>query len=110
MRIAVDLHQEEIKTFARPLIGPPLSSPYKRPLISQSNSYAAAPTLRAREQSASAKSIRDNAMADILLENIKLVVLFILIAAVIGMSHFGMASTARRKTPGHSSTAALANR
>jgi hypothetical protein len=37
-------------------------------------------------------------MTDILLENIKLVALFVLIAAVIGMSHFGSATPALAKT------------
>jgi hypothetical protein len=37
-------------------------------------------------------------MTDILLENIKLVMLFVLIATVIGMSHFGLASPTRRKS------------
>ena len=38
-------------------------------------------------------------MTDIFqIENIKLLVLFVLIAAVIAMSHFGAAEPARRKT------------
>jgi hypothetical protein len=49
-------------------------------------------------------------MTDILLENIKLVVLLVLIAAVIGMSHLGLAAPARRKARRHSSTPAPASR
>jgi len=36
-------------------------------------------------------------MTDILLENLKLIVLFMLIASVIGLSHFGAAAPARPK-------------
>ena len=41
-------------------------------------------------------------MTDILIENIKLVVLFVLIASVIVMSHFGGATLSRPKTRRHS--------
>jgi hypothetical protein len=50
-------------------------------------------------------------MTDILqIENIKLVVLFVLIATVIAMSHFGAASPTRHKVRRHSGTTASAGR
>jgi hypothetical protein len=50
-------------------------------------------------------------MTDIFqIENIKLVVLFVLIAAVIAMSHFGVADPTRRKARRGSGTPAPADR
>jgi len=49
-------------------------------------------------------------MADILLENIKLVVLFGLIAGVIAMSHFGKATAKPRKAHRRSDSTAQASR
>jgi hypothetical protein len=72
-------------------------------LISQSNSYAAAHTLRARNNRIPQKQQqRETAMTDILIENIKLVVLFVLIASVIVMSRFGGAALSCPKTRRHS--------
>lgn len=50
-------------------------------------------------------------MTDIFqIENIKIVVLFVLIAAVIAMSHFGVAGPTRRNARRHSGAAAPAGR
>lgn len=40
-------------------------------------------------------------MAAVLLENIKLIVLFILIGSIIGLSHVGGTATVRRRLHGH---------
>jgi hypothetical protein len=49
-------------------------------------------------------------MTALLLENIKLVVLFVLIATVIAMSHFGVAGPTRRKARRHSGVPAPVGR
>jgi hypothetical protein len=80
-------------------------------LISQSNSYAAAHTLRARNNRIPQKQQqREASMTDILVENIKLVVLFVLIASVIVMSRAGGTALSRPKPRRHSRAAVPAVR
>jgi hypothetical protein len=65
-------------------------------LISQSNSYAAAPT---RLEKLPQKQQRETSMTALILENLKLIMLFLLIGSVIGLSHLsgGKAKPARHK-------------
>jgi hypothetical protein len=57
-------------------------------LISQSNSYATAPTLRDTEAGKlPQKQQRETSMTALMLENLKLIMLFMLIGSIIGLSH-----------------------
>jgi hypothetical protein len=69
-------------------------------LISQSNSYATAPTLRDTEAGKlPQKQQRETSMTALMLENLKLIMLFMLIGSIIGLSHLsgGKANPARPK-------------
>jgi hypothetical protein len=59
-------------------------------LISQSNSYAAAHTLRSRRlEQLPQEQQGETPMTALLVENLKLIILFLLISCIIGLSHFG---------------------
>jgi hypothetical protein len=69
-------------------------------LISQSNSYAAVHTLRAPEANElPQEQQRETSMTALMLENLKLIMLFMLIGSIIGLSHLsgGKANPARPK-------------
>jgi hypothetical protein len=67
-------------------------------LIFQSNSYAAAHTLSVTEAGeASATKQSDTSMTALLVEYLKLIILFLLIGIVIGLSELGGSIPVRRK-------------
>jgi hypothetical protein len=102
MRIVIAPHQEEIKIAA----GKPSNALHISVFMTRLCASVDFPIeflcggahiACAEAQQLPQEQLGGTSMTDILLENLKLIVLFILIAAVIGMSHFGAATPARPK-------------
>jgi hypothetical protein len=68
-------------------------------LISQSNSYATAPTLRDTEAGKlPQEQQRETSMTALTLENIKLIILLLLVGSVIGLSHLSGENLTKNET------------